>query len=170
MSESWSATVLTLFPEMFPGPLGLSLAGRALEAGTWALDAVDIRSFATDRHRSVDDTPAGGGPGMVMRADVVAAAVDAAGNAVAFSNAKALGQLMYTRYLYPVEIASVILLVAMISAIALTLRNRKESKAINPAMQVRVRAADRLQVVKMAVTQKAPESAPVVPAAEEKKA
>ena len=89
---------------------------------------------------------------------------------VAFSNAKALGQLMYTRYLYPVEIASVILLVAMISAIALTLRNRKESKAINPAMQVRVRAADRLQVVKMAVTQKAPESAPVVPAAEEKKA
>ena len=100
----------------------------------------------------------------------MAAAVDTAGNTVAFSNAKALGQLMYTRYLYPVEIASVILLVAMISAIALTLRNRKESKAINPAMQVRVRAADRLQVVKMAVTQKAPESAPVVPAAEEKKA
>ncbi|WP_421864859.1 tRNA (guanosine(37)-N1)-methyltransferase TrmD [Parvibaculum sp.] len=77
MSEGWSATVLTLFPEMFPGALGVSLAGRALEAGTWALDAVDIRSFATDRHRSVDDTPAGGGPGMVMRADVVAAAVDA---------------------------------------------------------------------------------------------
>ena len=76
MSEGWSATVLTLFPEMFPGPLGVSLAGRALEAGTWALEAVDIRSFATDRHRSVDDTPAGGGPGMVMRADVVAAAVD----------------------------------------------------------------------------------------------
>ncbi|MBX3506877.1 MAG: tRNA (guanosine(37)-N1)-methyltransferase TrmD [Parvibaculum sp.] len=77
MSEGWSATVLTLFPEMFPGPLGVSLAGRALEAGVWRLDTVDIRGFATDRHRSVDDTPAGGGPGMVMRADVVAAAVDA---------------------------------------------------------------------------------------------
>ncbi|MEW6090188.1 MAG: tRNA (guanosine(37)-N1)-methyltransferase TrmD [Pseudomonadota bacterium] len=77
MRESWSATVLTLFPEMFPGPLGVSLAGRALEAGIWRLEAVDIRGFATDRHRSVDDTPAGGGPGMVMRADVVAAAVDA---------------------------------------------------------------------------------------------
>ena len=100
----------------------------------------------------------------------MAAVVDAAGNAVAFSNAKALGQLMYTRYLYPVEIAAVILLVAMIAAIALTLRTRKENKAINPAFQVRVRAADRLQVVKMVVTQKAPESAPVVPAAEEKKA
>ena len=100
----------------------------------------------------------------------MAAVVDAAGNAVAFSNAKALGQLMYTRYLYPVEIASVILLVAMISAIALTLRNRKESKAINPAMHVRVRAADRLQVVKMTTTQKAPEIVPAVAAAEEKKA
>lgn len=77
MSEGWSATVLTLFPEMFPGPLGVSLAGRALEAGIWRLDTVDIRGFATDRHRSIDDTPAGGGPGMVMRADVVAAAVDA---------------------------------------------------------------------------------------------
>lgn len=76
MRESWSATVLTLFPEMFPGPLGVSLAGRALEADIWRLEAVDIRGFATDRHRSVDDTPAGGGPGMVMRADVVAAAVD----------------------------------------------------------------------------------------------
>lgn len=77
MVEAFEATVLTLFPEMFPGPLGVSLAGRALEAGLWRLDAVDIRSFATDRHRSVDDTPSGGGPGMVMRADVVAAAVDA---------------------------------------------------------------------------------------------
>lgn len=76
MAEGWKATVLTLFPEMFPGPLGLSLAGRALEAGVWSLEAVDIRGFATDRHRSVDDTPSGGGPGMVMRADVVAAAVD----------------------------------------------------------------------------------------------
>jgi tRNA (guanine37-N1)-methyltransferase len=77
MSESWSARVLTLFPEMFPGPLGVSLAGRALQAGLWRLDAVDIRGFATDRHRSVDDTPSGGGAGMVMRADVAAAAVDA---------------------------------------------------------------------------------------------
>lgn len=73
----WEATVLTLFPEMFPGPLGLSLAGRALQAGLWRLEAVDIRGFARDKHRSVDGTPAGGGPGMVMRADVVAAAVDA---------------------------------------------------------------------------------------------
>lgn len=78
MAEGWKATVLTLFPEMFPGPLGISLAGRALEAGVWSLEAVDIRGFATDRHRSVDDTPSGGGPGMVMRADVVAAAVDGA--------------------------------------------------------------------------------------------
>ena len=75
--DVWTATVLTLFPEMFPGPLGLSLAGRALDTGLWRLDAVDIRDFATDRHRSVDDTPAGGGPGMVMRADVMAAAIDA---------------------------------------------------------------------------------------------
>ncbi len=77
MSESWSARVLTLFPEMFPGPLGLSLAGKALASGLWRLDTVDIRDSATDRHRSVDDTPSGGGAGMVMRADVVAAAVDA---------------------------------------------------------------------------------------------
>ena len=74
----WHATVLTLFPEMFPGPLGVSLAGRALALGLWALDARDIRDSATDRHRSVDDTPAGGGPGMVLRADVLAAAIDAA--------------------------------------------------------------------------------------------
>jgi tRNA (guanine37-N1)-methyltransferase len=78
---TWRATVLTLFPEMFPGPLGVSLAGRALAAGLWALETRDIRDHATDRHRSVDDTPAGGGPGMVLRADVVAAAVDAAGGA-----------------------------------------------------------------------------------------
>ena len=74
----WRATVLTLFPEMFPGPLGASLAGRALTAGLWALEVRDIRDSATDRHRSVDDTPAGGGPGMVLRADVLAAAIDAA--------------------------------------------------------------------------------------------
>ena len=74
----WRATVLTLFPEMFPGPLGVSLAGRALSSGLWALETRDIRDSATDRHRSVDDTPAGGGPGMVLRADVLAAAIDAA--------------------------------------------------------------------------------------------
>jgi tRNA (guanine37-N1)-methyltransferase len=73
----WSATVLTLFPDMFPGPLGFSLAGRALQSGVWALDTRDIRKSATDRHRSVDDTPAGGGPGMVLRADVLARAIDA---------------------------------------------------------------------------------------------
>jgi tRNA (guanine37-N1)-methyltransferase len=74
----WHTTVLTLFPEMFPGPLGVSLAGKALASGVWALEARDIRDSATDRHRSVDDTPAGGGPGMVLRADVLAAAIDAA--------------------------------------------------------------------------------------------
>ena len=74
----WRATVLTLFPEMFPGPLGVSLAGRALMGGIWSLEARDIRASATDKHRSVDDTPAGGGPGMVLRADVLAAAIDAA--------------------------------------------------------------------------------------------
>ena len=73
---TFAATVLTLYPEMFPGPLGLSLAGRALREGRWSLDAVNIRDFATDRHRSVDDTPAGGGAGMVLRADVVACALD----------------------------------------------------------------------------------------------
>ncbi|MGA7072656.1 tRNA (guanosine(37)-N1)-methyltransferase TrmD [Bradyrhizobium sp.] len=78
MTSSWRATVLTLFPEMFPGPLGVSLAGKALASGVWTLEARDIRDSATDRHRSVDDTPAGGGPGMVLRADVLAAAIDAA--------------------------------------------------------------------------------------------
>ena len=73
----WRATILTIFPEMFPGPLGASLAGRALAAGLWSLDAVDIRAHATDKHRSVDDTPAGGGPGMIMRVDVLARAIDA---------------------------------------------------------------------------------------------
>jgi tRNA (guanine37-N1)-methyltransferase len=74
----WRATVLTLFPDMFPGPLGISLAGKALATGLWALEARDIRDSATDKHRSVDDTPAGGGPGMVLRADILAAAIDAA--------------------------------------------------------------------------------------------
>jgi tRNA (guanine37-N1)-methyltransferase len=74
----WRATILTLFPEMFPGPLGVSLSGKALASGIWALEARDIRSSATDKHRSVDDTPAGGGPGMVLRADILASAIDAA--------------------------------------------------------------------------------------------
>jgi tRNA (guanine37-N1)-methyltransferase len=73
---TWAVSILTLYPEMFPGPLGISLAGRALEAGIWSLETVQIRDFAADRHRSVDDTPAGGGAGMVMRADVLARAVD----------------------------------------------------------------------------------------------
>ncbi|MES2989282.1 MAG: tRNA (guanosine(37)-N1)-methyltransferase TrmD [Pseudomonadota bacterium] len=72
----FAATVLTLYPEMFPGPLGISLAGRALSEGKWSLEAVQIRDFATDKHKSVDHTPAGGGAGMVMRADVLAAAID----------------------------------------------------------------------------------------------
>lgn len=72
---SWRASILTLFPSMFPGPLGLSLAGRALERGVWSLDAVDLRAHATDRHRTVDDTPFGGGAGMVLRPDVVDAAL-----------------------------------------------------------------------------------------------
>jgi tRNA (guanine37-N1)-methyltransferase len=72
----FAATVLTLYPEMFPGPLGLSIAGRALADGLWSLDARNIRDFATDKHRSVDDTPAGGGAGMVLRADVLVAALD----------------------------------------------------------------------------------------------
>ena len=78
----WRAVTLTIFPEMFPGPLGLSLAGKALGEGKWALSTFDIRDFATDKHRSVDDTPAGGGAGMVMRADIAAAAIDAARAAV----------------------------------------------------------------------------------------
>jgi tRNA (guanine37-N1)-methyltransferase len=78
MTHTWRATVLTIFPEMFPGPLGMSLAGKALAEAKWALTIIDIRDFATDKHRSVDDTPAGGGAGMVMRADIAAAAIDAA--------------------------------------------------------------------------------------------
>ncbi|MBS7670003.1 tRNA (guanosine(37)-N1)-methyltransferase TrmD [Croceicoccus gelatinilyticus] len=73
---TFAATVLTLYPEMFPGPLGVSLAGRALDAGKWSMDAVQIRDFATDKHRTVDDTPAGGGAGMVLKADVLASAID----------------------------------------------------------------------------------------------
>lgn len=73
----WRASVLTIFPDMFPGPLRHSLAGKALQSGLWSLETIDIRRHATDRHRTVDDTPAGGGPGMVMKADVLAAALDA---------------------------------------------------------------------------------------------
>jgi tRNA (guanine37-N1)-methyltransferase len=76
--KPWRATVVTLFPELFPGPLGASLAGEALKRGVWSLDTVALRDFGLGRHRQVDDTPAGGGAGMVLRADVVAAAVDAA--------------------------------------------------------------------------------------------
>jgi len=72
----WRASVLTIFPEMFPGLLGISLAGKALNAGLWSLEAIDIRAHALDKHGTVDDTPAGGGPGMVMKADVLAKALD----------------------------------------------------------------------------------------------
>ncbi|MGC1355298.1 MAG: tRNA (guanosine(37)-N1)-methyltransferase TrmD [Xanthobacteraceae bacterium] len=72
----WRASVLTILPDVFPGPLGASLAGKALAAGVWSLDVIDVRTFATDRHRTVDDTPAGGGPGMVMKADVLGRALD----------------------------------------------------------------------------------------------
>ena len=76
---TWQATVLTIFPEMLPGPLAYSLAGKAMRAGLWRLDAVDIRDYATDKHRSVDDAPFGGGPGMVLRPDVLDAAIVGAG-------------------------------------------------------------------------------------------
>src|SRR5476651_2537901 len=77
MSSSWSATILTLFPEMFPGPLGISLLGKALEKNLWHLEVRDIHDHGLGKHRTVDDTPSGGGPGMVMRADVAVAAIDA---------------------------------------------------------------------------------------------
>jgi NADH-quinone oxidoreductase subunit J len=99
-----------------------------------------------------------------------AVVLDAAGQVVPYSNAKALGKLLYTEYLYPVEIAAVILLVAMVAAIALTLRQRKDTKAIDPSMQVRVRARDRLQVIKLAATQKPGPEVASEPAGEEKKA
>lgn len=77
MPQAWNVKLLTIFPEMFPGPLGCSLAGKALDKGLWGFEAVDIRSFAGDKHSSVDDTPSGGGAGMVMRADVLGRAIDA---------------------------------------------------------------------------------------------
>ncbi len=73
---TWRASILTIFPEMFPGPLGMSLAGKALAAKIWSIETIDIRNFGIGVHRSVDDTPAGGGPGMVMKADVLASAID----------------------------------------------------------------------------------------------
>lgn len=76
-AATWSASIITLFPEMFPGPLGLSLAGEGLKRGLWQIEAHDLRVFGRGRHRAVDDTPAGGGAGMVLRADVVADAIDA---------------------------------------------------------------------------------------------
>jgi tRNA (guanine37-N1)-methyltransferase len=75
---SWTAQVLTIFPDMFPGPLGMSLAGKALKDGKWVLETLDIRNFASDKHRSVDDSPSGGGPGMVMKANTLAKAIDEA--------------------------------------------------------------------------------------------
>ena len=78
MTDVFRATILTLFPEMFPGPLGQSLSGDGLARGLWSLETVNIRDHGLGRHRAVDDTPAGGGPGMVIRADVLAASIDAA--------------------------------------------------------------------------------------------
>lgn len=92
-SSAWHAQILTLFPEMFPGPLGHSLAGRALEDGLWKLDVLNIRDFATDKHRTVDDTPYGGGAGMVMKPDVLAAALRGA--------AEKLGRASRRIYLSP---------------------------------------------------------------------
>ena len=129
-----------------------------LAATVGALIALEMAAVLMGGFRGMDEPKA------------ASAVFDAAGQVVPFSNAKALGKLLYTEYLFPVEVAAVILLVAMISAIALTLRQRKDSKAINPASQIRVRASDRLTVMKMAVTQKpGPEPLPE-PVAEEKKA
>lgn len=109
-----------------------------------------------------------GGFGGIDEPKAMVAAVDAAGNAVPYSNARELGRLMYTEYLYPVEIAAVILLLAMVAAIALTLRRRKDTKTINPAIQVRVRAEDRVRLIKLEATKQA--SAEPVAVSEEKKA
>ena len=128
-----------------------------LAATVGALIALEMAAVLMGGFRGMDEPKA------------AVAAVNAAGQAVQYSNTKALGILLYTEYLYPVEIAAVILLVAMIAAIALTLRQRKDSKAINPSQQIRVRAKDRLEVVKVVATQKPAPEVPVDPAAEEKK-
>lgn len=95
-SPLWSATVLTLFPEMFPGPLGQSLAGRALKDGLWSLDCINIRDYATDKHKTVDDTPFGGGPGMVMRPDVVMNALNAVQNGMAAKDVSAIPKIYFS--------------------------------------------------------------------------
>ena len=123
-----------------------------------ALIALEMAAVLMGGFRSVEEPKA------------VADMLDASGAVMEYSNTLALGRLMYTEYLYPVEIAAVILLVAMIAAIALTLRKRKDSKAISPSNQVHVRAADRLQMVSMGVTQKPLPPVAAVPAVEEKKA
>ena len=129
-----------------------------LAAFVGALIALEMAAVVIGGFRGMDDPKA------------AAVVLDAAGQVVPYSNAKALGKLLYTEYLYPVEIAAVILLVAMVAAIALTLRQRKDTKAIDPSMQVRVRARDRLQVVKLTATQKPGPEVASEPAGEEKKA
>lgn len=129
-----------------------------LAAFIGALIALQMAAVLMGGFRGLDDPKA------------AAVVLDAAGQVVPYSNAKALGKLLYTEYLYPVEIAAVILLVAMIAAIALTLRQRKDTKAIDPADQIRVRAKDRLQVVKLAVTRKPGPELIDEPAHEEKRA
>ena len=128
-----------------------------LAAFVGALIALEMAAVLMTGFRGMDEPKA------------VAAMVDAAGQVIPYSNTRALGKLLYTEYLYPVEIAAVILLVAMIAAIALTLRQRKDNKAISASEQIRVRASDRVSMVKVAATQKAAEPAPVVPVVEEKK-
>lgn len=129
-----------------------------LAAFVGALIALEMAAVVIGGFRGMDEPKA------------AAVVLDAAGQVVPYSNAKALGKLLYTEYLYPVEIAAVILLVAMVAAIALTLRQRKDTKAIDPSMQVRVRARDRLQVVKLTATQKPGLEVASEPAGEEKKA
>ena len=129
-----------------------------LAAFVGALIALEMAAVVIGGFRGMDEPKA------------AAVVLDAAGQVVPYSNAKALGKLLYTEYLYPVEIAAVILLVAMVAAIALSLRQRKDTKAIDPSMQVRVRARDRLQVVKLTATQKPGPEVASEPAGEEKKA
>ena len=102
---SWKATVLTLFPSMFPGPLGASLVGQARENGIWSLDVRDIREHGIGKHRTVDDAPAGGGPGMIMRVDVAAASIDAA--RAGYSVRRSLGPERPKFFLGALSIASV---------------------------------------------------------------
>jgi NADH-quinone oxidoreductase subunit J len=127
-------------------------------AAMGALIALEMAAVLMGGFRSVEEPKA------------VADMLDASGNVMEYSNTLALGRLMYTEYLYPVEIAAVILLVAMIAAIALTLRKRKDSKAISPSNQVHVRASDRVKLVSMGVTQKPLPPVAAVPVVEEKKA